>query len=62
MQTRRRHLWEIIHTSFWFRPILMVMGAIVLAFTMLAVDAKLRPRYPLAPAVIKVLVRACLRN
>src|SRR5690554_4731197 len=40
MQTKQRHLWEIIHTSFWFKPTVMVIGAMALAFAMLALDAK----------------------
>lgn len=31
-------LWDTLHSSYWFLPTIMAMGAVALAFLMLAVD------------------------
>jgi len=35
--------WNHIHTSFWFIPLLMILAAVALAFTMLSVDTNILP-------------------
>lgn len=38
MRTRLRHVWEVLTSSYWFVPSLMVAAAVGLAFGILAVD------------------------
>lgn len=38
MKTKLGKIWESLHTSFWFVPSLMVLGAIFLAFATLTLD------------------------
>lgn len=33
-----RKLWDSLHSSYWFIPMLMALGAIILAFTMISLD------------------------
>lgn len=42
MKTRLLNLWEIIRSSFWFIPGLMVFSAITLSFFTIAVDRKIQ--------------------
>lgn len=41
MKIRFVKLWDILRTSYWFVPSLMCVGAVVLAFVMVAVDQRL---------------------
>ncbi len=38
MSTRLRHLWDVLTSSYWFVPTLMVVGAIGLAFALVNFD------------------------
>ncbi|HEU18338.1 MAG TPA: DUF2254 domain-containing protein, partial [Deltaproteobacteria bacterium] len=43
MKTRLLNLWEVLRTSFWFIPGLMVISAIGLSFVIVAVDRMIEP-------------------
>lgn len=43
MRTRLLNLWELVRTSLWFIPLVMVVLAIGLSYGMIAVDRKLAP-------------------
>ena len=41
MNTRLRHLWDVLDTSYWFIPSVMTIAAIALAFAMVGVDREI---------------------
>jgi len=43
MKNKLLNLWEIISTSFWFVPALMVVFSIIISFTMIALDNVIEP-------------------
>ena len=43
MKTRLQSLWESIHTSFWFLPVLISLGAVALAYGMVRLDRSVSP-------------------
>lgn len=45
MKTRLLNLWEVVRTSFWFIPGLMVFSAIGLSFVIVAVDRMIEPEH-----------------
>lgn len=44
MRRRLLHLWDKLHSSYWFVPAIMMLGAIVLAVVTLWADRRFEPR------------------
>ena len=40
MKTRLLHIWEVLTSSYWFVPAMMIVAAVVLAMIMLAIDGR----------------------
>lgn len=45
MRTRLRNVWQLLHTSFWFLPMLMALAAAGIAFVTTEIDARTGERW-----------------
>ena len=48
MKTRLLHIWEILTSSYWFLPVVMLAGVTALAFLMLKADERMPADWPFA--------------